>query len=103
MEPCATWPATAANPYDGPWNRQTANPVLVIGTTHDPATPYQGAVAMSRQLARARLLTVDGYGHTALASPNPCTVRYETRYLIAKILPPRAARCQGEQPFTENR
>jgi pimeloyl-ACP methyl ester carboxylesterase len=102
MEPCATWPATAASPYDGPWNRDTANPVLVIGNTHDPATSYQGAVAMSRQLARARLLTVDGYGHTTLGSPNPCTVRYETRYLIAKILPPRGARCVGEQPFTEN-
>jgi hypothetical protein len=34
-----------------------------MSTTHDPATPYAGAKAMTRQLARARLLTVDGYGH----------------------------------------
>lgn len=100
FEPCATWPARAADPYDGPWNHRTANPILVIGTTHDPGTPYQGAVAMSRQLARARLLTVDGFGHTALHSPAPCAIRYETRYLIDKILPPRGTRCRGEQPFT---
>jgi pimeloyl-ACP methyl ester carboxylesterase len=102
-ELCATWPATAAAPYDGPWNHRTANPILVIGNTHDPGTPYQGAVAMSRELARARLLTVDGYGHTALQSPAPCTIRYETRYLIDKILPPRGTRCRGAQPFTETR
>jgi pimeloyl-ACP methyl ester carboxylesterase len=100
--PCATWPATAAAPYDGPWDHRTANPVLVIGTTHDPATPYQNAVAMSRQLARARLLTVDGYGHSALFSPSSCTGHYETRYLIDLILPAPGTRCRGEQPFTEN-
>jgi pimeloyl-ACP methyl ester carboxylesterase len=103
FELCATWPATAADPYDGPWNHRTANPILVIGNTHDPGTPYQGAVAMSRELARARLLTVNGYGHTALTSPAPCTIRYETRYLINKILPPRGTRCRGAQPFTETR
>lgn len=60
-EPCASWPARAADRYTGPWNRRTANPILVIGNTYDPATPYQGSVAMAHQLARARLLTVDGY------------------------------------------
>lgn len=55
-EPCASWPASAADRYAEPWNRRTANPVLVIG--NDPATPYRGAVAMARLLA-ARLLTVE--------------------------------------------
>ncbi len=54
-ETCASWPATAAERYAGPWNRRTAHSVLVIGTTDDPATPYQSAVAMSHQLARAGL------------------------------------------------
>ena len=98
-ETCASWPATAAERYAGPWNRRTAHPVLVIGTTYDPATPYQSAVAMSHQLARARLLTVDGYGHTSGASA--CADRYKTRYLIDGTLPPRAARCaQDKPPFT---
>jgi len=97
-EPCASWPAVAADRYTGPWNRRTANPVLVIGTTVDPATPYQGSVAMARQLARARLLTVDGYGH---GTTSPCRDRYLVRYLINKILPPKGARCaQSPQPFS---
>ena len=98
-ETCASWPAHAAERYAGPWNRRTAHPVLVIGTTYDPATPYQSAVAMSHQLARARLLTVDGYGHTSGASA--CADRYKTRYLISGTLPPRAAKCaQDKPPFT---
>jgi pimeloyl-ACP methyl ester carboxylesterase len=97
-EPCASWPAVAADRYTGPWNRRTANPVLVIGTTDDPATPYQGSVAMAHQLARARLLTVDGYGH---GTSSPCRDRYLVRYLISKILPPEGTTCaQSPQPFS---
>ena len=60
---------------------------------------YSAAVAMSHQLARARLLTVDGYGHTSGASA--CADRYKTRYLIDGTLPPRAAKCaQDKPPFT---
>ena len=96
-EPCATWPATAADRYTGPWDRRTANPIMVIGITHDPATPYQGAVAMSELLARARLLTVDGYGHGTFGQS--CTFPYLTSYLIDETLPPRGTRCRGIQPF----
>jgi hypothetical protein len=98
-ESCASWPARAAQRYAGPWDRRTRHPILVIGTTHDPATPYESAVALSHQLARARLLTVDGYGHTA--GPSTCAHRYETRYLISGTLPPRGARCaQDTAPFS---
>ena len=99
-EPCASWPATAPDRYAGPWDRRTANPILVIGNTHDPATPYRGAKAMSRLLARARLLTVEGYGHTALTNPSTCAYRYASRYLIDKALPPKGTRCrQDHVPF----
>jgi hypothetical protein len=37
---------------------------------------------MARQLARARLLTMDGYGHSALFNPSSCMNRYENRYFI---------------------
>jgi pimeloyl-ACP methyl ester carboxylesterase len=100
-EPCASWPATAAERYTGPWDRRTANPVLVIGNTFDPATPYRGAKAMTRKLARARLLTVDGYGHTSLTNPSSCANDYASRYLIDQALPPKGARCeQDHQPFS---
>jgi pimeloyl-ACP methyl ester carboxylesterase len=96
-EVCSTWPVTAPARYTGPWDRRTASPVLVITTTHDPATSYEAAVALSRELARGRLLTVDGYGH---GTKSACTDRHLARYLIKRILPPRGARCRGEQPFS---
>jgi pimeloyl-ACP methyl ester carboxylesterase len=99
-EPCGSWPATAADRYAGPWDRHTANPLLVIGNTHDPNTPYRSAEAMTRQLARARLLTVDGYGHTELNNPSTCANYWTSRYLIAKTLPPQGKKCEQDlKPF----
>jgi pimeloyl-ACP methyl ester carboxylesterase len=102
-EPCAGWPA-AVSPgrYAGPWNRPTAGPILVIGNTGDPITPYQDAVAMSRELADARLLTVDGYGHTEILNPSSCAARYETQYLLDGALPPPGTVCQqNAAPFPQ--
>ena len=99
--PCASWPTTATDLYTGPWDRRTANPVLVTNNTIDPNTPYRGAVAMARELARARLLTVDGYGHGVLGNQSACATRYISRYLIEKALPPKGAVCQqDQQPFS---
>ncbi|NEC31386.1 hypothetical protein G3I20_33485 [Streptomyces sp. SID8111] len=42
---------------------------------HDPATSYQGAQDMTRRPADARLLTLRGYGHTALLNPSTCVNR----------------------------
>ncbi|WP_406267354.1 alpha/beta hydrolase [Streptomyces sp. NBC_00191] len=101
-EPCAPWPARAADRYAGPWNKDTANPVLVVNPTYDPATPYQGGRAMARELADARLLTLDGYGHTALDNPSSCVGRHAVRYFLGGVLPPRGATCeQDTPPFAE--
>jgi pimeloyl-ACP methyl ester carboxylesterase len=97
---CANWSARAADRYAGPWNRRTANPVLVIGNTHDPNTPHRGAVAMARRLARARLLTLDGYGHTSHADPSACVSRAYVAYFVHLRLPPRGTVCQPDRaPF----
>lgn len=95
---CASWPATAAQRYVGPWNRATAAPVLLVSTTYDPATPYENAVDMTRLLAQARLLTVTGYGHTALLNPSTCANQYSGRYLISGTLPPAGTRCRQDAP-----
>jgi pimeloyl-ACP methyl ester carboxylesterase len=97
-EPCATWPARAAHPYAGPWNRPTASPILVVNPTFDPATPYHAAKAMVRELANARLLTLEGSGHTALINPNACINRHVARYLIKGTLPPIGATCAQDPP-----
>jgi pimeloyl-ACP methyl ester carboxylesterase len=100
-EPCAAWPANAPKDrYTGPWNRHTANPILVIGITGDPVTSYQDSVAMSKDLARARLLTVAGSGHTEFLNPSTCAINDEIRYLTSGALPRRGTVCaQNGTPF----
>jgi hypothetical protein len=55
---------------------------------------------MARDLARARLLTVDGFGHSEFFNPSECASNYEYRYLSTGKLPPRDTVCaQSVQPF----
>jgi pimeloyl-ACP methyl ester carboxylesterase len=103
-EPCASWPGDGTDRYTGPWNRRTASPVLVVGNTGDPATPYADAVTTSQVLARGRLLTVDQYGHTVLLNANTCATGYVTRYLLTGTLPRAGTVCGQEgQPFATTR
>ncbi|NEA87971.1 alpha/beta hydrolase [Streptomyces sp. SID7958] len=101
---CTAWPATAADSYRGPWDTPTAHPLLVIGVTHDPSTPHQAAEAMVEHLADARLLTVEGNGHTTLLNPSGCADAYESRYLVDGVLPPAGTTCrQDTPPFADPR
>lgn len=85
---CATWPAPAreVERYTGPWNRRTANPVMVIGNTFDPATQYRFAERMQRQLADAVLVTVDVVEHCAIGRSKDLGALV-TSYLIDKAVP----------------
>jgi pimeloyl-ACP methyl ester carboxylesterase len=88
---CALWPAEPSPPAvptgDG------APPILVIGNTGDPATPYKWAVALSQQLESAVLLTYDAEGHTAYLQLNPCVDGIVNAYLLELAVPPEGAAC----------
>lgn len=101
-EICAAWPRSAGkDQYAGPWNRRPAGTILVVGNTGDPTTASQNSVAMARDLGRARLLTVDGFGHTEFFNPSTCASRYEFRYLMTGQLPPLGPVCQqAVRPFS---
>jgi pimeloyl-ACP methyl ester carboxylesterase len=101
-EPCADWPdGGAPDRYTGPWNRPTANTILLLGNTGDSALPYEDSVAMSRELARARLLTVEGYGHTEASNPSTCAVSYEVSYMLTGALPSAGTVCkENVTPFS---
>src|SRR5262245_27496640 len=98
---CARWPGHgAADRYTGPWNRPTAHTILLLGNTSDAVLPYRDTLAMKHALARARLLTIAGYGHTALNNPSTCALGYELRYLQTGSLPPPGTVCrQDVAPF----
>ena len=86
--PCADWPSRShEDRYVGPLDRVTANPVLVVGNQFDPATPYAGARALTEDLGNARLLTLDGWGHTASLQPSSCAHDAMVRYLVNLTLP----------------
>ena len=96
---CVDWPVKAASAYRGPWNHATS-PVLVIGNTGDPATAYQNSVLTSRLLPGARLITVQGYGHTELANPSTGAQNAIASYLINGVLPKAGATYQQDAiPF----
>jgi hypothetical protein len=98
---CAHWPGHDSDRYLGPFNRRTANTVLVVGNRNDPATRYQDAVSTSRLLGRGRLLTVAGWGHTSLFL-SACADAHVSRYLLTGRVPPKGTVCQVDQiPFAE--
>lgn len=75
-----------------------APPILIVGVTHDPATPYAGAVDLRRRLGGSRLLTVESTQHGGFALGLPCVDDAVDRYLLSRTLPPRSMRCKGAAP-----
>ena len=65
---------------------------LVVGTTGDPATPYQQAVSLAKILSGATLLTFEGEGHTAYGSSD-CVNQYVEDYLLGEEFPASELLC----------
>ena len=79
---CREWPYPPVAEV-APIAAEGAAPILVVGTTRDPATPYVWAEALADQLASGVLLTYDGDGHTAYNRGNACINRAVEAYLVA--------------------
>jgi pimeloyl-ACP methyl ester carboxylesterase len=98
---CEPWPGWDNDRYAGPWNRTTANPVLVVNPLFDPATPYHGAVTVDRLLPRSRLLTLAGWGHTSLFS-SACIDAHVSTYFLTTRVPAKGTVCEPDVvPFAE--
>lgn len=89
---CAYWPVAATGRPQRIEARGAA-PIVVVGTTRDPATPYVWARSLSRQLASAHLLTYDGDGHTAYGRGSSCIDSAINRYLLRGTPPADGKRC----------
>ncbi|WP_134741097.1 alpha/beta hydrolase [Nocardioides sp. 503] len=70
-----------------------AAPILVVGTTRDPATPYEWAVGLAERLDSGVLLSRDGDGHTAYNSDNECIDTAIEAYLIDGTVPEDKTEC----------
>jgi pimeloyl-ACP methyl ester carboxylesterase len=96
---CPNWPLEDRRVFDGPWNRKTPNPVLVYGNFYDPATQYEFARRMARELGNGFLVSADAFGHTILGF-SKCTDTIATNYLTALRLPGPGTVCPPDvQPF----
>ena len=86
---CATWPAKpVGQPQEG--EGDGAPPVVVVGTTGDPATPYAWSVDLAGQLESGVLLTHRGQGHTVYDVDGPsCVVEALDDYLLELEVPER--------------
>ncbi|MEU3936109.1 alpha/beta hydrolase [Streptomyces sp. NPDC029044] len=89
---CAYWPVHATGePHR--IEAKGAAPIVVVGTTRDPATPYRWAQALAGQLSSARLLTYEGDGHTAYGRGSSCIDRTINAYLLRGTPPTDGKRC----------
>lgn len=87
---CATWKG-GHDPYPTGQARG-APPILVVGTTNDPATPYANTQKLADMLGTGRVLTWEGEGHTAYPQ-NSCVNGVVDNYLIKQELPSKDVTC----------
>jgi pimeloyl-ACP methyl ester carboxylesterase len=93
LAPCDFW-STPPSPYPAPIAAKGAGPILVVGTTHDPATPYQWAQGLAHQLKSGVLLTYQGEGHTAYMRGSTCIDKAVDAYFLTGKTPPVGTVCR---------
>ena len=89
---CKDWPyprVTSPTSY----HAAGSPPIVVIGTTNDPATPYASAQALAKELDSGVLLTYRGEGHTAYGRSNSCILNAVDQYFVAGTVPQDGKTC----------
>lgn len=92
--PCSSWFEHSDIP-PAAVTSTTEAPILIIGTTFDPATPYRWSQSLNRQLPTSTLLTYRGDGHTAYGNTNLCIDDITDRYLLTGALPADGTTCSS--------
>jgi pimeloyl-ACP methyl ester carboxylesterase len=90
---CAYWPVPPVKSV-APIRIEGTPPILVIGTTKDPATPLKWSQGLARELSSSVLLTAEGTQHTSFATTgNTCVDDKVVKYLVDLIPPPDGRMC----------
>ncbi|MFB7915195.1 alpha/beta hydrolase [Streptomyces sp. NPDC056061] len=89
---CAHWPVrSTGTPHR--IEAEGAAPIVVVGTTRDPATPYKWAESLAGQLSSGTLLTYRGDGHTAYGRGSECIDAAINTYLLDGTPPDDGTQC----------
>lgn len=89
---CSNWPYQSQRVRE-PITAAGSEPIVVIGTTRDPATPYEWSVSLADQLENGHLITFDGDGHAAYGRGNMCVDGLVDDFLVNGTIPPEGATC----------
>ncbi len=89
---CKFWPFPATG-EPAPISAAGAGPILVVGTTGDPATPYAWSEALAKQLDSGVLVTWKGEGHTAYGRSNECLSATVDAYFVDGKVPAAGVTC----------
>ena len=89
---CANWPYKTTVKR-GPIHADGSAPILVVGTTNDPATPYVWAQNLAKELQNGHLVTYHGEGHTAYNKSNSCVNNAVDDFLIKNTVPKTDPMC----------
>lgn len=92
---CSAWPADVPNPQHRT-DADDAPPILIMNSLHDPATGYEWALDVQRQLDDSVLLTYDGWGHGVMARTD-CTRAAFTDYVLHRKTPRPGTHCPAGQ------
>ncbi len=82
---CAFWPVPPTSSPHTP-DPAPSGSVVVVSTTHDPATPYQAGVDLARQL-EAPLISYDGTRHTVVFDGDSCVDDAVTAFFVDRTVP----------------
>jgi len=89
---CSNWPFEPADAPDS-YDAEGAAPILVIGTSNDPATPYAWAKSLAKQLESGVLISVEGEGHTAYNGSNSCVDDVVDSFFLEGTVPSKDPEC----------
>jgi pimeloyl-ACP methyl ester carboxylesterase len=89
---CALWPVRQSDTVT--ITGKGAGPIVVIGTTGDPATPLDSTRKMAQGLEQGILIVVDANQHTGYGANN-CVVKAVDDYLIKLTVPEKDLTCKG--------
>lgn len=92
LSTCANWPVRSGQ-HTVALRAAGAPPIVVVGTTRDPATPYAWARALANQLESGQLITRDGDGHTGFQRGNSCVDDAVEQWLIDGTVPKPDLHC----------
>jgi pimeloyl-ACP methyl ester carboxylesterase len=91
---CMNWPYPPKL-NKGPVRGEGANTVVILGTTGDPATPYNWSVSLNEQLENSVLLTLVGEGHLAYDERVSCINDPVDAYFLSGDVPEDGLTCEA--------